>query len=41
MKPMITARQIAGMEESIDYRVFRDAHKTFTEEQVKRNRSLP
>ena len=31
-----SARQIAGMEESIDYRKsFRDAHKTFTEEQVK------
>ena len=31
-----SARQIAGMEESIDYRIsFRDAHKTFTEEQVK------
>lgn len=31
-----SARQIAGMEESVDYRKsFRDAHKTFTEEQVK------
>ncbi len=32
-----TARQIAGMDETIDHRrSFRDAHKTFTEEQVKR-----
>lgn len=31
-----SSRQITGMDESIDYRKsFRDAHKTFTEEQVK------
>ncbi|MEG1010519.1 MAG: FAD-dependent oxidoreductase [Ruthenibacterium sp.] len=31
-----SARQVTGMEESIDYRhSFRDVHKTFTEEQVK------
>lgn len=31
-----SSRQIPGMDESIDYRKsFRDAHKTFTEEQVK------
>lgn len=31
-----TARQLAGMDEAVDYhRSFRDAHKTLTEEQVK------